>query len=79
MDDVEGAAPLYQVTSQQEDYDRNGAGTFVQGVRVSFRTRAGANGSVFIPYADYTPAKARQLIQARAADMDEVQQLGNGG
>ena len=78
MDDIEGGEPLYQVTAQVEDYDRNGAGAFVQGVRVSFRTRSGALGSVFVPNAEYTVGKARQLIEARAQAMEAVQQLGSG-
>jgi hypothetical protein len=78
-DDMAPGAPLYTVTSQVETYDRNDAGTFVLGVQVSFRTRSGASGSAFVPYAELTADRVAQLIGQRARVMEQVAGLGGEG
>lgn len=79
MANGEGAAPLYEITSQAETYDRGANGQFSNGVQVSFRTRSGAQGSVFVPYAEYTIAAVRQRVTERATAMEAVQNLGGEG
>lgn len=71
--------PLWTVTSQQETVDAAGNGTFVQGTRVSFRTRSGALGSVFVPTTEYTVARVKGLLDARATDMETVHNLTGEG
>jgi hypothetical protein len=75
MANGEGPEPLYRVTSQQETTDRNVAGEYVNGVRIAYRTRSGATGSVFVPYTDYTEARARALLQERAAEAEAIHNL----
>jgi len=79
MANGEGAAPLYEITSQVETYDRAPSGSFTNGVQVSFRTRSGAQGSVFVPYTDYTIAAVRQRVTERATAMEAVQNLTGEG
>lgn len=66
------STPTWQVTGQQETVDQGPAGTFVAGVRVSFRTASGATGSVFVPTSDYTAERVRQLVAERAATVETV-------
>lgn len=79
MADAAPQAPLYEITSQAETFDRGPSGSFVQGVQVAFRTRSGATGSVFVPYAEYTVERARAMVGERAAAMDAVQLTGREG
>lgn len=68
-------APLWTVTSQQETVDLASNGNYVAGTRITFRTRSGALGAVFVPTAEYTPDSVRRLLQARAADMEAVHNM----
>lgn len=67
--------PTWTVTGQVEDFGPDAIGNYVSGVKVSFRTANGAQGSVFIPAAEYSVDRARQLIGAAARAMAEVQEL----
>lgn len=69
-------APTWTVVGQAEDYGQNEQGAYVSGVRVTFRTATGSTGSVFIPAASYTVAKAREVVGAMAAQMAAVDNLG---
>lgn len=69
---TDDATPAWTVTGQVETTDQGPDGTYVPGVRISFRTATGANGSVFLPHAQYTVAAVRSAIAARAAVLDEV-------
>ncbi len=73
MDD--SARPAWEVTGQAETVEQGPSGTFVPGVRVTFRVASGAMGSVFIPQADYTVETARTRIDAAAATVAGVQAL----
>jgi hypothetical protein len=66
------AAPAWTVTNQMETSDLGPAGTFVSGVKVSFRTASGATGSVFVPQADYNVDKVKALIDAKAATAEGI-------
>jgi hypothetical protein len=68
-------APAWTVTQQQETTEPGPTGNYVQGVRISFRTAGGVNGSVFLQASDYTVPAARTAIAARAAQLDAVQSL----
>lgn len=75
MANGEGGEPLYQVTSQQETVDRTPAGQYVNGVQIAYRTRSGATGSVFVPYSEYTEARAKALLEARAREAEAIHNL----
>lgn len=68
-------APTWQVVGQAEDFGANSSGQYVPGVRVSFRTASGATGSVFIPAAEYSLDRAREVISQQATAMEAVSQL----
>jgi hypothetical protein len=64
--------PAWTITTQVETFDVGPTGTFVQGVKVGFRTTSGALGSVFVPSDQYTVERVRALVSARAAAMETV-------
>jgi hypothetical protein len=64
--------PGWTVTSQREDFRPGPNGQLTNGVTVTFTTRGGHVGSVFIPDADYVPAKVAGLVTAKAAIMEAV-------
>jgi hypothetical protein len=72
---AEGKEPTWSVTGQVEDFGADDTGTYVTGVRVSFRTASGATGSVFIPGHQYTVDQVRALVGQRAAAAEAVQNL----
>lgn len=67
--------PAWTITTQVETFDVGPTGTFVQGIRVGFRTVTGAIGSVFLPSDQYTVERVRSLVAARAAAMDATAAL----
>ena len=79
MANGDSQAPLYVVTSQQETVDRSAAGEYVNGVRVAYRTRSGATGSVFVPYTEFTEPRVRALLQERAGHAEAIQSIGQDG
>lgn len=73
-------ATSWRVTGDQPgQFDFDGAGTPIEGHRVSFVTGAGSSGYVFVPEAHYNPASVRALIAAKAATADEIASLSAGG
>ncbi len=64
--------PAWTIITQVETTDLGPNGTFIQGVKVGFRTASGAIGSVFIPTDAYTVEKVRTEVSARAATLDQV-------
>ena len=67
--------PAWTVTGQAETADVGPAGTYVPGVKVTFRTAAGAVGSVFLPQDGYTVEAVRAAINEKAATMANVAAL----
>ena len=65
-------APAWTVISQQETLDLGPNGSFIQGVKVGFRTASGALGTVFIPSDTYTVERVRAAVTERAAAMESV-------
>lgn len=68
-------APAWTVVDQRADMQLGPTGSFVAGMTVSFRTRAGVVGSVFVPQTDYTVDKVRELVDGQAAVIDAVHAL----
>lgn len=66
------STPAWVITAQVQTTDLGPSNAYVEGVKVTFRTAAGAIGAVFVPHTDYTAARVRQLVGDRAAVMDEV-------
>lgn len=73
--DTDSTAPAWQVTQQQEVTDLGPSGAYVAGVKVTFRTAAGAVGSVFLPHDAYGVEQVRKAISERAATLDAVARL----
>jgi len=63
------------ITNQAETSDLGPDGTYVPGVKVSFKTALGVVGSVFVPSAQYSADTVRNAVSARAAVADEVAQM----
>ena len=74
-------APLpevaWQVTGQAEVTEQGPNGTFVPGMRVSFRTGGGHAGSVFIPNSQYNLNQVRAAVAGQAALLDAVGALSS--
>ncbi|HTX52514.1 MAG TPA: hypothetical protein VMD08_03850 [Candidatus Baltobacteraceae bacterium] len=66
----DGAA--WVITQQTQTSDIGSEGTYVTGVRVTFRTAAGVVASVFLPDTEYTEANVRAAVNARAATADAI-------
>lgn len=67
--------PAWEVINQAPDVGVNDANVFVQGVTVTFRTRSGAVGKVFIPQSRYTAEQARQIIGDAAGHAEAIANL----
>jgi hypothetical protein len=67
--------PLYEVTGQTEDFGANSSGQYVQGTRVSFRTRSGATSSVFVPGNEFSVQRVQEAISGQAQAMEQVAHL----
>lgn len=65
----------WEVTGQVETMDQGPGGSYVPGVKVTFRTSSGAIGSVFVPHERYTVDEVKRAIAARAGAMDAVSGL----
>jgi hypothetical protein len=65
----------WTVISQQETFGLDAAGRAVEGVKITFTTKGGHTGSVFVPKITYDVDNAKAAIMAAAAQMDAVGQL----
>lgn len=72
-----GDLTSWSVTNQVEQTQVIG-GSPVKGVSVYYTTGAGHQGSVFVPYSQYTTDKVRAAVQAAAAQMDAIGMLSQG-
>lgn len=50
-------------------------GRYVQGQEIRIRTRAGHEGTVFVPYSAYSPEKVKPMLASLAARLDAVGSL----
>lgn len=67
--------PAWTILTQGETTAADASGRYVSGVRVTFKTASGNIGSVFVPDSVYTPAKVREAVNMRYAQMEQVQNL----
>jgi hypothetical protein len=65
------------VRQATDQYDPDNPGSTVTGVIVYFQTGDGHDGSVFVPYARYTPANVKAMISARAEVLDTIGALAH--
>ena len=56
----------WEVIGQQPDVGPNDQGVFVQGMTVTYRTKSGAVGKVFVPQANFTVDYVRQVVDQAA-------------
>lgn len=70
------ASSGWKVVGQVQKQQLQGQ-TFTQGFEVSFVTGRGANGYVFVPLADFTPAGVMAAIAPIAAQLDMISTLSN--
>lgn len=66
----------WHVTDQAQTSWQEAGGRIVRGWEVTFALANGTTGSVRVPLDDYTAPKVRQLIDAYAAEIAAVHQLG---
>jgi hypothetical protein len=67
--------PAWTVIGQQPDVGPNDAGIFVQGMTVTYRTRSGAVGKVFVPQAQFTADQVREIVNTAAGHSEAVANL----
>lgn len=67
--------PAWTVTGQLETADIGPQGTYVPGVKVTFRLASGQTGSVFVAQADYAVDAVARAIADKVATMTAVAQL----
>lgn len=73
-----GATPMgWRVTAQQHTETYTPGGQFETGVRVSFVTKNGTHGQIFVPDAQYTAENVTDRINEFAEREDAVASLGN--
>lgn len=66
----------WKITGQRQTQQLPAGGqAFVQGVEVTFSTQHGVVGSVFEPYATYSPDRVTADVSALAAQLDAVSGL----
>jgi hypothetical protein len=65
----------WTIVGQEQTTQPDAAGRFQLGVNVTFRTRDGHQGVVFIPAAQYTERAAFEAVDKAATTMLNVAQL----
>lgn len=68
----------WRITGDRPDQVWFTAGIDVTGHAITFITGAGHAGSVQVPDDQYTPARVRAIIQAKANIVDEINALSEG-
>lgn len=72
------AQPTWTVTGQTERDQIVPGSAPVKGQQVFFQTRLGQQGSVFVPYTEYTTTNVVAKVGQMAAQLDSVKQLTGG-
>lgn len=72
------ATPTWTVTGQTERDQVTPGSAPVRGQQIFFQTRLGQQGSIFVPYTQYTTAYVQQQLAQQAAQLDAVKQLTGG-
>lgn len=69
------AKPLFYNVTSQPTTGQLPSGSFAAGYKVSYTTRSGSFGSLFVPEAEYTTDRVRDLLTAAATTIEEVAAL----
>lgn len=64
--------PTWTITGQAPGYGLNKAGAFVKGYDVSFATKSGAQGTVFVAMSDYTIEKVKAAVAEHAETLEAL-------
>ncbi|MGH3180330.1 MAG: hypothetical protein ACRDOE_00245 [Streptosporangiaceae bacterium] len=65
----------WRITAQREVNRLNASGQYVSGVLLTFQTAGGLIGTAFVPDAQYTAERVKNLVNDRVAAMEAVQGL----
>jgi hypothetical protein len=68
-------SPNWEVIGQSPDVGDNGQGIFVKGVEVTYRTRSGVVGKLFVPQSSYTADEVKRRIETAAYHSEAVANL----
>jgi hypothetical protein len=72
------AQPTWTVTGQVERDQVTPGSAPVKGMQIFFTTQLGQQGSVFVPYAQYTTTYVTQQLARMAAQVDAIKGLTGG-
>jgi hypothetical protein len=72
------ATPTWTVTGQTERDQIVPGSAPVKGMQIFYQTRLGQQGSIFVPYTQYTTAYVTAQLAQAAAQADAVKQLTGG-
>lgn len=64
--------PDFTIVTARERMDMIVEGQFRKVMEVHFRTKHGATGSVRIPVEEFDPNKAREIVAAKAKELDSL-------
>lgn len=67
--------PLAQIVGQTESMEADTTGRLVKGYRVTFRTKSGHTGSVFVPAAGYNRDNVLNQVRGAAMNMEQIGSL----
>lgn len=67
--------PTWEVIGQVPDVGTNDQGVFVQGVTVTYRTKSGTVGKVFVPQSQFTTDQVRDIVDRVAGHTEAVANL----
>lgn len=68
--------PAWTVSSQRQSTEPDASGNLTPGYNISFTTKAGQSGSIFVPMAIYGNLDTvKQMISDHAAQVDAVKNL----
>lgn len=69
------ATPLAQIVGQSESMEADTSGRLVKGYRVTFQTKSGHTGSVFVPAGAYNRDTVLAKVRAAAVNMEQIGSL----
>lgn len=69
------SVPAWRIMSQQATMRPGSNASIVRGVDVIFVTKDGHEGTVFVPDAAYNADKVRELVSAKAQQLDAIGKL----
>ena len=66
------STPLATVVGQSESTEMGPTRTLMHGYRVTFQTRSGHTGSVFVPMTQFTRDNVLSAVRAAATNMETI-------